>query len=192
MATGYYTIALPTKPYIKKYLQSLYGSPLIFDRENFFGTSILGFLDKRFYTHQSTSLSYRHFDNFSAILVINMPGWWVKQASIMLHMTEGNMINLNKHFENRFEEDLVKFCIPLTVAGLEIKKSIELFCKIHDVKIGEESDDDITFDSILQKHKRKRKKLHKIYCKFEPPKKLIAKPDFAADILKEMGINLSL
>src|SRR4051812_9454892 len=108
-SNGFYTIAIPTKPYLKKFLQSLYGTPTIFDRDNYFGTSLIGYLERKFFTRQSNSVSYRHFDNFTTPIVISMPSWWLGQTHFATDIPQGNVIYINKHFEERFEEDLVKF-----------------------------------------------------------------------------------
>ena len=174
---GYYSIALPCKPYMKKYLQSLYGKPLIFDRENYFGTSLLGYLQRKFFTRQAASISYRHFDNFSDVIPVHMPGWWQKQTHFPTDIPDGNVIYINKHFEERFEEDLVKFVMSLAMVGVPIKISLEAFCQMHDITF----DEDITYEAIKQKHYRAAKNFKKLYCKSVTKKMKVIAPSFSRD-----------
>jgi hypothetical protein len=44
MARGYLKVTIATKPYLKKYLQKLYGNPLTFSADNHFGICISAFL----------------------------------------------------------------------------------------------------------------------------------------------------
>ena len=180
MSAGYYTIAVPTKPYLKKYLQSLYGKPMIFDRDNYFGTSLVGYLERKFFTRQSETISYRHFDEFTAALIISMPSWWIIRTHFATDIPTGNVIYINKHFEERFEEDLVKFCLVLQLGGVEVKQALETFCAMHEIEL----DVDMTFEAIKQKHYRARKKFKNLYCKSVTPKMKVIRPEYALEAIQ--------
>lgn len=184
---SYYTIGIPTKPYLKKYFQTLYGKPIVFDRDNYFGTSLTGYLERKFFTRQSADLKYRHFDNFCDVLIVHMPGWWLKQSHFATDIPVGNVIAINKHFEERFEEDLVKFVRVMQLAGIQIKSALEKFLEAHDIEV----DEDITYDAIKKKHQRKREKFNKLYCKSVPSKLKVVKPSFEAFDILPMTESLS-
>jgi hypothetical protein len=163
---GYYTIDIPTKPYLKKYLQSLYGDPLTFSRDDYFGSTLTGYLQRKFYSQNEKELTYRKFDTFSTTLTVHMPAWWLTESHFGTDIPEDNIIFLNKHFENLFEEKLVTFTMSLGMANVNVKTALELFCKMHNIEI----DVDITYDALKQKHYRGRKKSKKLYCVSVTPK----------------------
>jgi hypothetical protein len=121
----------------------------------------MGFLDRKFYFRQNEELVHKAFDVFDEQLEIFLPRWWMLQSHFGTDIPAQNIILINKLFEERFEEDLSKYC---SMKGGKIKKSIEDFCTRHQISI----DDDITFDALKQKEYRERKKMEKLYCKVVP------------------------
>jgi hypothetical protein len=171
---GQYSINIPTKPYIKKYLEALYGSPVVFTQENYFGTSILAYLDRKFYTRETEHLTFRKWDKFSTNLTLFLPRWWLLQTHFGTDLPKQNIIYLNKHFENRFEEDLYKHCKREVKAGKQFKDAMEDFCTEHGISIEE----DITFDSLKKKEQRAREKFQKNFIAVLSPLKNGAQNSF--------------
>lgn len=86
---------------------------------------------------------------------VHFPRYWAYQYKFKTQLPKCNIIYLNKHFEERFEEDLYKFCLVQTASGMQIKNALEAFCKLHHIEIEE----DITYDALKQKEYRKRKEV---------------------------------
>jgi hypothetical protein len=91
------------------------------------------------------------FDQFilivSSCLDVKNDKWEVAQV--------GNISYLNKHFEEKFEEELCRHCFLLNLFGIEIKEALEDFCKRQNIEIEE----DITYEALKKKEYRERKKL---------------------------------
>lgn len=165
---GYYKIQCPTKPYLAKYLHALYGDPLIFRKDCYFGTSLMGYLAPQFYERmKNESIIHKAFDGFTKPLDVYLPTRWMKRGvSFGKDLPRENIIYLNKHFEQRFEEDLVKHCHTLTAVGLDIKDAIEDFCRIMHIEIDE---DGISYEGVKRKELRRRNVMKGIYK--DPPQK---------------------
>lgn len=153
---SHFGITIPTKPYLSKYLQSLYGSPIVFSTKNYFGTSLLGYLTTRMY-FQAETITHQKFDSFNTFMNVHLPMHWLYQYKFKTQIPKCNVIYLNKHFEERFEEDLSRFCSMHAKQGMQIKDALELFCRIHSIEI----DEDITYDALKQKEYRSRKEIQK-------------------------------
>jgi hypothetical protein len=141
-----------TKPYIAKYLQTLYGNPVIFDADNYFGTTLIGFLTKKIYKLRETKIEHRKFDQFTTQLDIYLPSYWLRNYMYKTDLTRENIIYINKHFEQKFEEELTRHCYLLNLLEIEYRHALEDFCYRYNIEI----DVDITFDCIKQKEYRER------------------------------------
>jgi hypothetical protein len=148
----YFSIEIPTKPYLKQYLESLYGDPITFSTDNYFGISLLGFLEKKFYRKQTEAITHRQVDRFTSPLKVLLPKWWLTKSDFGTEIPEKNIILLNKLFEERFEEDLCKHCLLFAAVGVEIKIVIEEFCRIHNIEI----ETHITAEALKKKEYRYR------------------------------------
>ncbi|MEP7317203.1 MAG: hypothetical protein ABI921_00625, partial [Panacibacter sp.] len=73
---NHFGITIPTKPYLARYLETMYGSPLVFSTGNYFGTTLLGYLNTRLYT-QTESITWQHFNSFNTPLIIYLPKYWL-------------------------------------------------------------------------------------------------------------------
>lgn len=136
----------------------MYGSPIVFSTKNYFGTSLLGYLNTRLYI-QNESLTFQKFNTFNAAMQVMIPRYWKEQYRFKTGLSQCNVIYLNKHFEAKFEEDLCRFCYVYTSRGMQIKDSLELFCKIYSIEI----DVDITFEALKQKEYRERSRVTKLF-----------------------------
>jgi hypothetical protein len=154
---GFFSITIQTKPYLKKYLESLYGAPLMFTTENSFGIIVDALLTRPAEDHHSATEIKQRFDKYDTPLEFYMPVRNLfKRKGFAI--TERQTISLNKFFEKQFCEQLLTWCEMGVIYNVEFKKNIQEFCWRHKILIGEESDDDITFDSLKQKEYRSRKK----------------------------------
>ena len=153
----HYSITIPTKPYLKKYIQSLYGSPVVFTKENYFGMSVLGFMDRKFYFRESKELVHRYFDKFSDPMQMYFPRWWMLQAHYGTDLPPQNIVSINKLFEERFEGDMCMHALLHSICGVQIKDALEDFCNLHHIII----DEDISYDALIKKESRTRKNFTK-------------------------------
>lgn len=154
-----YSIQIPTKPYLKKYIESLYGSPTVFTKKNFFGMCLMGFLDRKFYNRDKDVIIHQAFNAYTVHLTLFLPRIWLLASHYGQDLPPQNVINLNRLMQERFEEDLYKHCQVLTLTGIDIKDALEDFCRLHDISIEE----DISFESLKKKEYRIRKLYEKKY-----------------------------
>jgi len=152
----YFQFTLLTKPYIQKYLYAKYGKPIVFSVDNYFGTTILGFLTKKIYKLKETKIEFRKFDQFTTPVEIYFPSYWLRNYKYKTDLTKENVIYLNKNFEDRFEEDLTRHCYYLNLMGVDYKDAVEDFCKEYNIEI----DVDISFDCIMKKEYRVREAIN--------------------------------
>ena len=158
MGHSYYVVSIPTKPFLKQYLQGIYGAPLRFTTQNYFGMLIAAALEQRVYIDRSQEkINYKYFDVFSDRLDIHFPAYFGKKYNYALGCPKMKAIFVNKIIEERFEEDLYNFCQLKTQMSLTRKQAIELFCQQKNIEIPEQ----ITYDNLKQMEYRHRKKLEK-------------------------------
>ncbi len=149
---------LPTKPYLKAYLHALYGSPVIFNADNYFGIVMMGLLERPVRHQESPKvLKFRVFDKFDSTITIYLPKWWLTKYQFGHSLSNNHIISINKLFEQRFEEDLFKHCNLASIYKIDIKKAIEQFCVQHLIVIEE----DISYDALKKKEYRYRKEKEK-------------------------------
>jgi hypothetical protein len=156
---NYYGLSIATKPYIKGYLETLYGNPIIFSRDNYFGMIMAGLLCRPVrHQHAPKVLEWRVFDKFTDSVKVYLPKWWLTKYECGHTLTNNQIITLNKLFENRFEEDLYKHCDLAIIYNVQIKKTLEDFCWQHHISVEE----DISYEA-LQKNiivtARKKKRI---------------------------------
>lgn len=152
---NYFTLKILTKAYLKKYIHSLYGRTVIFSTANQFGTIILALLDKPSTIRERKEKIKMKLDEYNVELLIFCPIWFIKKNMYGFDISDNHMISLNKYIEQRFTEDLFKFCFILNKCGVSLEDAIEEFCKCHNIEI----DDDITMDALKKKEYRYRKHL---------------------------------
>jgi hypothetical protein len=154
----HYPICLPTKAYLKPYLESLYGSPVIINPNNTFGVLLSSLLHRPRRLHERKDvIEYRVFDKFNTQLLVYLPKWWLTKYEFGHTLEEEQIISLNKFFEEQFEERLVEHCSLAIIYHVEIKKALEEFCWRHKIEIEEH----ITYDALKKKEYRARKEKEK-------------------------------
>lgn len=156
--SGYFSITLKTKPYLKKYLHALYGDPLIFTLDNFFGMSVAGLLENPIDPQRKKQDLRLRCDRFGTDLLLYCPLNFIRKSRYGTDICEKQTISINKLFEERFEEDVFRYCHTLKLVGVEIKDALEEFCRIYNIEI----DVDITYEAIKKKEFRYRKNLEQI------------------------------
>lgn len=153
-----YTIKIPTKIYLRKYLLVKNGIPFPLNYNSTFGTLILCLLGKKSFDinmndQKITNRIAGFNDHFIAISPIST----MKNKGHSL--TNDKIIAINRYLENEFAEELHKFCndnIEKRNWRPGINKAIYQFAE----KYGIEVDIDISFDALKQAEYRYRKRIH--------------------------------
>jgi hypothetical protein len=157
----HFDLSVQTKPYLKKYFQTLYGDPahnkqIFFTTDNLFGICIAAFLFRPIKFHHRKEMLRLRTDKFDATLQIHLPITILTERRGGFEISDAHTITLNKLFENRFEEDLWKFCLVENIKEVETKDALEKFCTLYNIVI----DEDITYEAIKKKEWRYRKKMN--------------------------------
>jgi hypothetical protein len=151
----YFTVRILTKPYLKKYIHSLYGRTVIFSTSNQFGTIMMALLERPINIGVPKDKIKYKIDQYTCELLIFCPIWFIVQNKYGFEISDNHMISLNKFIDQRFTEDLYKFCFILNKCGVSLEDAMEEFCKTHSIEI----DEDITMDALKKKEYRYRKHL---------------------------------
>jgi hypothetical protein len=156
----HFELCVQTKPYLKKYFQTLYGNParnkeIVFTTDNLFGICIAASLFRPLQFHHRKELLKLRTDKFDARMDIHLPITFLTERRGGFAISDAHTITINKLFENRFEEDLWKFCLLKNIQDVETKDALEEFCQLYNIVI----DEDITYEAIKKKEWRYRKKM---------------------------------
>lgn len=151
-----YKFTLPTKAYMACYLHSMYGKPLVFSTNNYFGTTLLGFLTMRCPIKLSR-VQHRHVDVFDTPLEIYLPRYFLERKHFMTDLPPENVVYINKHFENRMAEDLARFTTLCHAGGVTYDTATDWWCSYHGIEVEEH----IGMDAIFKKEQRARQQLQK-------------------------------
>ncbi|MCK9402933.1 MAG: hypothetical protein M0Q26_06010 [Chitinophagaceae bacterium] len=162
---SYFTVTLPTKAYLKKYLEAQYGHPLIFSINSYFGQVLALVLAKNVYPDRNTAVVHKAFDKYDNFIDIKMPAKWLKHYRYGTDIDPKKAVYINKLVENKFEDELVNYCTLLDMFDIKRKDSLLDFCTRYNFEI----DVDITFDSIKKMEYRYRQKNKEKYKRILSP-----------------------
>lgn len=155
----YHCISLPIKSYIRKYAESVFGSPVKADHSTSLGCFINACLEKNVYSnrHLAENFIYKDVTDKLPILINS----WQFNA-LGFDFSDDKVIQLNRFLENVFEEDLFRFCqsyIDPSKRYKGFREAIEKFCSRHKIEL----EIDVTFDAIKKIEYRKRKKIEDLH-----------------------------
>lgn len=151
MQLSAYTLGVPTKCYIRKYFNCLYGDPIALTHKCDFGDTLLTkFLTAPIIRVNKKELAIA-FKDYDDKLTFQFP-------IDMMHRLETEpsqqqIFGINRYLENVFETDLCMFVACANFFGIERKISIERFASMHRISIEE----DVTYEALKQKEYRFRK-----------------------------------
>lgn len=158
----FFTIHLPVKGYVKKYLQTLYGTNIIISTKTKIGQILLLHLS----TNLSTKMDEHDIDlrmnRLTETLPLRIPfDYWyrLKLKEVSPHMA----ISISRFFEEEFKEemyDVVNRAVQF-IPGLERKKAIENFAQNHGIEI----EFDITYEALKKMEYRFREERESILKK---------------------------
>ncbi len=162
----HFSLSIPTKTYLKKYLHRRYGSPIQVSSQTLFGMVVISFLEKKVYSDQPIADRDFRYASFTDKLEVVLPAY--RFYHMGLHLSKEKAIVLNRYFEEQFEEDLYRHCLTRVDSeraklirkgkgGCGYDKAINEFADIHGIEL----DVDITFECLKKSEYRHRKKLEK-------------------------------
>lgn len=152
-----FSISIPTKPYLKKYIETVYGNPVNFSTKDYFGMTIALSLKKPIRNKEGQPVKKMRFDSFTSNFILKASTSWFGHSDYNLAVDENQALTVNKLMEQKFEEDLYNFCTQLSLVGVETKDALHLFCEQYNLEI----DEDIAFEALKKKEYRYRKDLEK-------------------------------
>ncbi len=168
VAAQYFTVTIPVKSYVRKYIQSRYPNPMVLSLTNYLGTVIYSYLDK----HKTpnlvrggaarTEIRYRLLTDHIKVLI---PRSQVHKHLIGFSIPHIKAVLINNLFEEKISEDLHTYCVVYEKAGLPRRKAIEDFCDDNNIEI----DLDITYQAFKKAEYRHRKTLKKSTAHLSPP-----------------------
>ncbi len=147
-----FTITLPVKPHMKKYLTHRYGSPIHISLDSNIGFIVLSALTSTLDSKLSSFYHLRGNKRFTQQVELKIPFHYLSICETELSCLQVSLIN--RYFEDRFEEELSSYASHQVATGIENKTAIEKFCQLHNVEL----DTDISSDAIIKMEYRFRKK----------------------------------
>ncbi len=164
----HFSLSIPTKTYLKKYLHKRYGLPIPVNSQSLFGMVMISFLEKKVYSDQPIADRDFRYASFTDKVEVVLPAY--RFYHLGLHVTKEKAIVLNRYFEEQFEEDLYRHCLVRVDSeraklhrkgkgGCGYDKAINEFAALHGIDLEE----DITFECLKKSEYRHRKKLEKTF-----------------------------
>lgn len=149
----FFTLRLPVKKYIQKYLTTLYGPTIPATMDTDIGFVVLNTMASRIEGKVARGYN-KEFSNFkSAIVTFTVPFhyFYLTKKELSIH----TCILLNRYFETKFLDELSSF---ISMRGIKGNggycKAIEEFASFYNIEIEE----DISFDGLKKKEYRHRNK----------------------------------
>ncbi|MEP7375516.1 MAG: hypothetical protein ABI675_19380 [Chitinophagaceae bacterium] len=156
-----YTIKVPTKIYLRKYVTAKYGHPLPLNYNSTLGTLIICLLDKSPFSinmnkeKKDVRLSYMND-------VIECTAAATQMRYKNYSLDDDKIIAINRFIENEFVDELYGWCVDKIEKRLwrpGIDKAINSFADNYGIVV----DIDITFDALKKAEYRHRKRKEKIF-----------------------------
>jgi hypothetical protein len=167
---GHYTLNIPTKPYLAKFIARKYGDPIILSNHNLFGNIVFSLLQKEICTHFNLKKKHVRFRSFTDHLVCKAPLRYT--SSYGVDLTDDHIIQLNRYFENEFEESLhhhVKLSIKQEGRYKGYESALEAFAFDNGIVL----EHHIAMDALKKMEYRFRKKkenilANSVHSRFDP------------------------
>ena len=163
-ATRFYTVTIPTKTYLRKYIHSRYGQPIPINNHSLIGVIMISLLEKNFCTRQPSFKKDIRYTSFTDEITFLAPATLMYNYGV--DMNTEKIIQVNRFFENDFEESLYRYC--KYAPNKEIKISIEQFAMMHNIIL----EVDTTSECLKKSEYRYRKKIETISGNSVPRQKM--------------------
>lgn len=152
----YYTIEIPTKPYLYKYISTLEGSPIFMNSDSLFCILIATCLGKKVTSGLSDENRRKRISAFTEKIKVKIP--ISNMARFGFSLSEDHLVILNRHLEKSFERELVTYCrnfINESVRYSGYKEAYESFSNNYNIDL----EIDIPYDTLKKTEYRARKRL---------------------------------
>lgn len=154
----FFSVVIPVKSYVKKYVEARYPQPMKITLKNYLGAVIYSYITTSKQTTKKsdyhTAVRYKLLTDNIRILI---PCLQVNKGSIGLGIPVEKAVLLNNLFEEKIAEDLHTYCITYSQCGKPQRQAIEDFCEHHNIDI----EIDITYGALRKSQYRHKKELHK-------------------------------
>ncbi|THU34230.1 hypothetical protein FAM09_24745 [Niastella caeni] len=173
-----FTINIPTKPYLAKYIASRYGHPVMLNNNTLLGIVVLSLLQKKVCTHLNLRDQHLQFRTFTTQITFLAP--WRYMSHFGVDLSDDQIIQLNRAWDSQFDEELYYHCLRSINHASRYKgynEAIEQFAENHGIIIGV----DTTFECLKKTEYRFRRTLEENLsrnvlsiqdCKIQQEKKL--------------------
>lgn len=178
-----FSLSIPTKTYLRKYLHKRFGYPIAVNSKTHFGMMVQLALEKKVY-QDSPGRDFRYASFIDKVDLAISESLFFKLG---YDVPKDKAILINRYFEIQFEEDLYRHC-QLRVdsdraklhrkgkGGCGYDKAINEFAELHGIEL----EVDISFECLKKSEYRHRKKIEKNFSAIVPSSKhLHASPLFA-------------
>jgi len=163
----YFTVTIPVKTYVRKYIEARYPQPMILSTNNYLGCVIYSYLEKTnnpLILRQTRSLVNSRYNKLTDSIKIEIPRYQIYKSYLGLNISPFAAILINNLFEEKIIEDLHAWCVAYEISESEsvnrlypYRQAVEAFCKNHNIDL----EIDIAYDTIRKKEYRHKKSLHK-------------------------------
>lgn len=156
----YYSVTVPTKPHLYKYITTREGSPLFMNSDSPFCIMLRCCLGKNVHTDRSKKEIAGRMQFFTSDIQIMIPT--SKMSLFGFSINEHHIIMLNRFLENDFEDELVRhsrYFIKEDVRYAGFKEAYESFAEKFNISLEE----DIPYDTLKKIEYRARKRLENIF-----------------------------
>lgn len=145
MNNRYYKVPIQVKPYVKKYIHSMYGDNIFISLQDPLSIVLYAFLQKKnIHLLKDTAKFDSRYNELKANIIMMVPKR--DQYKHGLFISPQNHIIINHFFEQELTKALYCYCTSFEKAGLKRKNAIEEFCREHAIEI----DRDISIDAITK------------------------------------------
>jgi hypothetical protein len=166
----HFAFRMPVKKYVQKYLTALYGPTIPATLDTDIGFVILNTLSSRLdgQVCRGYNKPLQQGKMGQITFIISFHYYYYTKKEVSVHTA----ILLNRYFENRFEEELIRY---MQVQDINCKggykKALEAFAALYNIEL----DEDISFDGLKKMEYRSRKKKFKLsLCNLSPAKTLFS------------------
>lgn len=161
-----YSVKVPTKSYLRKYIYAKYGQPIKLNYTTTLGTLILCMLDKEAFTvKMSEQKKEQRIQYMNDEIILTAPLTTMRWKGYSL--TKDKIIAINRYLEDLFVEDLHRYCkfnIKDTAWRPGIKDAIFSFADAYGIDV----ETDISFEALKKAEFRYKKKNEKKVVTFVP------------------------
>lgn len=169
MSRRYYSVKLPVKTYIRKYIEFLLGDEIRLSQDHHIKSYLLLLFEKKYVGRYYFKNIMNHYNDEVKLWIT-----WDRWNDIGFEIPEKKVVNFNYYIENHFVESLFLYLQYRLREGVYKKIAIEEFCD----KIGI-TPEDIDYDSLRRKIDRNKNKYSWIKMLSEEPSQDASTPNGA-------------